>query len=184
MRRPRGIGLPLTAAALVFGIAATLLGSEQVEDAIDRLLSTAGPARVSFDGAARVVDGDTLEVSGRRVRLAGVDAPELAQTCLGGDGRSLACGQQVRAALAAFIGNNVVSCQEIGNDRFERILARCRVRGQDLAAWLVTSGLAAAYAGRSDAALRAAEASARAAGTGLWAGEFERPDIWRRRHND
>jgi endonuclease YncB( thermonuclease family) len=184
MRRLRGAGLPLVALALVLGVAAALLGSEHVEEAIDRLLATTGSARTSFAGAARVVDGDTLEVDGRRVRLAGVDAPELGQTCTGGDGRILACGQQVRAALTAFIGHSVVSCRETGNDRFDRILARCHARGHDLAEWLVASGLASAYAGRSGGPLRAAEAAARAAGTGLWAGEFERPDAWRRRRGE
>ena len=181
MRVPRGTSLPLAAILLVLGIASTLLGADWIEDALDLLLAPTGPGLMSFAGAARIVDGDTLEVDGRRVRLAGVDAPELAQTCTGVDGQSLPCGQQVRVALSAFIGHSVVSCREVGADRFDRILAQCQVRGHDLGAWLVASGLAAAYAGRSGKPLRTAEATARAAGTGLWSGEFERPDVWRRR---
>jgi endonuclease YncB( thermonuclease family) len=184
MKGPRGAALPLAAIGLVLGIASALLGADWVEDALDMLLAPSGHGRMSFSGAARVVDGDTLEIDGRRVRLAGVDAPELAQTCTGGDGQSLPCGQQVRVALSAFIGHGVVSCMEAGTDRFERTLARCRVRGQDLGEWLVANGLAAAYAGQSGKPLRAAEATARAAGAGLWAGEFERPGAWRRRRGD
>lgn len=179
MTRLTGSLLPIGALALVAVVAAALLRLPWLDDAIDALFDAA-----VFAGAARVIDGDTLDIDGRRVRLSGVDAPELAQTCIGADGEERSCGREVRAALAAFIGADVVACRDLGRDRYQRILAVCAARGQDLAAWLVTNGLAAAYAGNSGNALRGIEEAARSAGRGLWAGEFQRPELWRRRTGD
>ena len=58
-----------------------------------------------LQGAARVVDGDTLRVAGERVRLFGIDAPEIGQPCRdGGD-----CGAQSKAHLEALIGGRDVT---------------------------------------------------------------------------
>ena len=53
---------------------------------------------VPLTGAAMAVDGDSIEIAGTRIRLEGIDAPELAQTCADTQGQSWACG---RAALRA-----------------------------------------------------------------------------------
>jgi endonuclease YncB( thermonuclease family) len=45
-----------------------------------------------FGGAVRVVDGDTLDVGGTRVRLHGIDAPEIGQHCNRPDGLRWDCG--------------------------------------------------------------------------------------------
>src|SRR5215218_3460822 len=44
-----------------------------------------------LQGLATVIDGDTLEIGGRHVRLFGIDAPETGQTCTRPDGRSSPC---------------------------------------------------------------------------------------------
>ena len=49
-------------------------------------------------GQATVVDGDTLEVHGQRIRLFGIDAPEAPQTCTAG-GEAYQCGQKPRSPL-------------------------------------------------------------------------------------
>src|SRR5687767_8406773 len=52
----------------------------------------ASAASADLAGPVRVIDGDTLDVGGTRVRLHGVDAPESAQMCLDGEGQGWACG--------------------------------------------------------------------------------------------
>ena len=49
-------------------------------------------------GLARVIDGDTIDVAGERIRLHGIDTPESRQTC-GLDGRDVRCGKAATAAL-------------------------------------------------------------------------------------
>lgn len=127
-------------------------------------------------GSARVSDGDSLVVNGQRIRLEGVDAPELQQTCTR-DGAEYPCGQRAREALVKLIGSREVSCESNGEDRYGRILARCVIDERDLAALLVEQGWAVAYGD-----YRREEADARAQRLGLWGGEFEEPQVWRRTH--
>ncbi len=134
-----------------------------------------GPARTLI-GAAQTIDGDSLRLNGEELRLEGLDAPELRQSCADAAGRPVACGRVARSALAALLARGVATC-EIGRaDRYGRGLARCRVGEIDVNAEMVRLGHAVAYGG-----YRGEEAQARAAGRGLWALSFERPETWRRR---
>src|SRR5690606_2389809 len=74
-------------------------------------------------------------------------------------------------------GGGAVACEGWSRDRYDRLLARCTVAGRDLARAMVEQGWAVAYGGYDDA-----EAEARRARRGLWAGSFERPQDWRRIH--
>lgn len=134
-----------------------------------------GRALHEFAGAARVIDGDSLEVDGRRVRLLGIDAPELDQSCRRG-AETYACGQEARRALGALIAGHAVSCTTKRKDRYERYLATCRATARNLNLAMVEEGWAVASGD-----YERAEASARAAERGLWAGEFDRPRDWRAR---
>src|SRR3546814_9272266 len=62
----------------------------------------------SFSGTARVVDGDTLRIGTQRVRLHGIDAPELAQRC--GTERRQRCGEMAAAWLKARVEGKRVAC--------------------------------------------------------------------------
>jgi endonuclease YncB( thermonuclease family) len=127
-------------------------------------------------GMPQVVDGDSLTFGGTRLRLIGIDAPELGQTCAGPRG-DYACGREARNALAEMIGGRPVTCEAWRRDRYDRLLASCKAGGVDLNRAMVERGWAVAYGDHDDA-----EQSARAAGRGLWAGSFERPQDWRRIH--
>ena len=131
---------------------------------------------VVLTGATRIVDGDTLVVAGRRVRLAGMDAPEMDQVCLRA-GQDYPCGIVARDALRALLAGREPSCSISGRDRYGRDLGCCSVAGADLGADLVRRGLAVAYGGYARE-----EREARAALAGLWAGSFTHPDEWRRTH--
>ncbi|MDQ0347953.1 thermonuclease family protein [Ancylobacter vacuolatus] len=130
-----------------------------------------------LSGAVRVADGDSLEISGERVRLEGIDAPELHQEC-GEGAKAWPCGMKARAALAALVAQGEVSCRPVDEDRYGRAVARCTVGGADIGAELVRQGWAMALG----LAYRAEARAAKSAGAGIWAGPFETPAEWRARH--
>ena len=137
-----------------------------------------GSVHPDVSGRASVIDGDTIEVGGERIRLHGIDAPEREQLCRAG-GKNLRCGRQVSRALADRVDGRLVVCEEQDRDRYGRIVALCRADGQDLGAWLVSQGWALAYR-RYSTAYVSEEASAKAARRGLWRGAFVPPWDWRR----
>ncbi len=85
-------------------------------------------AWADITGKARVIDGDTIEVAGQRIRLHGIDAPESRQLCRR-DGERWRCGKDATSALKAFLGSRPVSCEELDRDRYRRIVAKCAVEG-------------------------------------------------------
>ncbi len=131
-------------------------------------------------GQARVIDGDTLDISGERVRLHGIDAPEMRQTCAAPDG-DWSCGEWARDELLRLIGGAALRCTGIERDRYGRLVATCHADGRDLGAALVEGGAAIAYR-RYSYAYTAQEDRARRARRGMWAeGETDlvRPAQWR-----
>lgn len=140
-------------------------------------LPVARPGGPVLAGTATVIDGDTLEVRGQRIRLHAVDAPESRQTCRRG-AEVWRCGQAAALALSDRIGRRPVRCEQTDIDRYRRIVARCSVGGEDLGAWLVGQGLAIAYR-RYGRDYVEAETDAREARRGMWAGDFEMPWDWR-----
>jgi endonuclease YncB( thermonuclease family) len=139
----------------------------------------AWPAAASdLTGRASVIDGDTIEIHGQRIRLFGIDAPESRQTCEA-DGQTWRCGQQAALALADHIGQHTIACEGRDTDRYGRIVAICWADLEDLNAWLVSQGWALAYRHYSTAYV-GEEDAARAAHLGIWRGTFEVPWKWRR----
>jgi endonuclease YncB( thermonuclease family) len=130
-------------------------------------------------GLARVIDGDTLVIGERSIRILGIDTPELDQTCHDAAGHTWHCGADARLALATRVAGQQVSCHVASQDRYGRDLARCATGGSDLAEWLVREGWAIP-AGDERARYRAAGREAEANRKGIWAGSFMRPVDWRR----
>lgn len=165
------IGLVAVLAALLSGLALPpdLMGS--------------APRQQDWSALAaevRVVDGETLRLGDRTVRLAGVDAPDRGQSCADQAGRTFDCGAAAAEALSRLVNNRSVLCLVSGRDRFGRGLAQCSAGGAELNAGLVASGWA--LAGEGQAELAGLEAEARRGARGLWAGGFTRPEEWRRRN--
>lgn len=125
-------------------------------------------------GRPAISDGDSLTLLGERIRIRGIDAPELAQSCMRKD-HPYACGREARDALVKLIGGAAVRCTGRKRDGYGRLLARCEVGEQDLGRAMVENGWAVSYGDYRDV-----EAAARKAGRGLWAGSFESPELWRR----
>jgi len=143
-------------------------------------LASASPTLAeTIVGRATVIDGDTLDIRGTRIRLHGADAFESAQLCQGADGKAYRCGQRAALALADRIGTDTVSCEQTDTDRHRRIVAVCSLRGEDLNAWLVREGHALAYRQYGKDYVPQEDA-ARGAKRGAWAGSFTPPWDWRR----
>ena len=131
-------------------------------------------AAADISGHARVVDGDGLEIEGRRIRLHGIDAFEMRQTCGGNP-----CGRASTEALRNLVGGRPVDCAEMDRDRYGRIVAVCHVGGEDLGAAQVRRGHAVAYTRYSQRYVLQ-ERAARRENAGAWAHGFTHPEAWRR----
>ncbi len=135
-------------------------------------------AWADITGQPRVIDGDTLEIAGQRIRLHGIDAPETRQLCYL-DGKRWQCGKDAGNILSDWINHRPVTCQERDRDRYGRIVAVCYVGDEDLNAWMVLQGLALAYR-RYSLDYVDHETDAQLARRGVWATRFVLPWEWRR----
>ena len=150
--------------------------------------SPAGPSSPSVTspssaliGRASVIDGDTIEIQGERVRLNGIDAPESAQLCNDASGKSYRCGAVAAQALSAFLAkSSPTKCEYVERDQYGRFVGNClRADGSSVAAWLVRNGHALDWRRYSNGAYAADQKTAAAAKVGLWAGTFQSPWEWR-----
>ncbi|MDQ6436362.1 thermonuclease family protein [Mesorhizobium sp. LHD-90] len=140
------------------------------------------PQRVgSIAGRASVVDGDTIEIHGERIRFNGVDAPESSQLCLDAGGRKYRCGSMSANALADFLGQSTpTTCELVERDRHGRFVGNCyRADGTSVQEWLVLNGFALDWERYSGGAYAKLQEDARSRNSGLWSGSFENPWDWR-----
>lgn len=161
------------AALAVAGMAGAMLWllAGSTSDAARPAAASAAPGQ-SVSGMARAIDGDTLDVNGVRVRLEGIDAPELGQTCARPWFGSWPCGQQAADHLARLVRDREVSCVSRGTDVYGRMLAECTTAGLAINANMVRSGLAWAFV-RYSTAYSGIEAEARAMKLGVWQGRSQ-----------
>ena len=144
------------------------------------LLAMSGVAvRGELAGRASIVDGDTLEIHGLRIRLWGIDASEGSQLCRGDDSTPYRCGTKAANDLDAFIAERPIVCTQLSQDQYERAVARCSVAGIDLGEWLVRNGLALDWPQYSKGRYAAAQREADQAGRGMWVGSYVEPWLYR-----
>lgn len=138
-------------------------------------------AKETFSGQILYAsDGDTLWVQAdtggrpRKLRLDGIDAPEICQTG----------GADSRAALLQRVLHKPVQVTLRRYDNYGRGLARIELQGSDLGAQMVQSGHAWSDRWRRDTGPYAnEEAQARLSRLGLFAnGQLELPRDFRKRH--
>lgn len=171
------------AAALVLLVGPLLTGEAS---------SPAGPAGIvtssisrsdatpdSLAGGASILSGDTLRISGRMVQLAGIEAPEAAQSCVRDSGTRWPCGAAARRALEQLTRRERLSCETVEARSTAPALVRCRTgAGSDIAAEMVRAGHAFAEQGFF-ASYGNEEQQARGAKAGIWSGSPQRPGEYR-----
>ncbi|MDR6623857.1 thermonuclease family protein [Caulobacter segnis] len=114
--------------------------------------------------ALAVHDGDTLCCGSERVRLFGVDAPEVSR----GNASAEPLAHEARDELIRLTRGRV-GCRFVDRDRYGRFVGRCwSDASPDINAALIRSGLATEYRRYSKGAYAAAEDEAQSAGRGAW----------------
>lgn len=129
----------------------------------------------------RVLDGDTIDLEGTRIRLQEIDAPEARQSCRNKEGETYPCGKAATSALMLMAASGDVRCDlEPEKDRYGRALGICYAADDtDINGWLVRQGYALAYREYSER-YAAQEDQARAEGKGLHSGAHVAPWDWRK----
>jgi len=143
---------------------------------LGRLILGLNGFRTDLEGFPHVADGDSITLNGERIRLKGIDAPELDQLCLR-HGETYECGREAKRELQRLIGGSQVSCRGDGRDQYDRLLGTCSAGEIELNKAMVESGWALAYG-----EYETVEVRARLADRGLWQGSFDRPKEWRAGH--
>jgi endonuclease YncB( thermonuclease family) len=132
-------------------------------------------------GRANVIDGDTIEIQGKRIRLNGIDAPESAQLCRNEHRKLYRCGAEAAKALDNFLAAaRPTRCVFVGRDRYGRFVADCyRADGASVAAGLVRGGWALDWPRYSKGEYADEQNAAKEKRLGLWTGTFIAPWDWR-----
>lgn len=126
-------------------------------------------------GQASIIDGDTIEIHGQRIRLWGIDAPESSQRCRNSNSDLYRCGADAANKLAAFTAEKVVNCAPLDRDRYGRTVARCAVNDIDIGEWLVRNGLAFDWPRYSSGRYCLTQDRARRGDKGIWVGTWTPP---------
>ncbi len=137
--------------------------------------------RERIKGRGKVLTGDTIRISGQKIRLSGIEAPERAQTCETSKQKKWKCGVAAAAALAKLIRRREITCYFGSAARDDVRTGTCQVRDKDIAAQLVREGYVFAKPGWF-AAYGSLERQARQTKTGIWQGTPQRPDEFRASH--
>ena len=140
-------------------------------------------------GFPKVVDGNTIHIKSYKIRLEGIDAPEIKQKCkkpylqimFFNFQKDYNCGLVSKKKLTQKIANKPVKCILLGKDRYKRYLAKCLKGTIDLNRWMVRNGYAIAYRKYSKLYIPD-ENLAKDEKLGLWRGIFVEPEQWRRKN--
>ncbi len=129
-------------------------------------------------GIPKVVDGDTIYINSYKIRLEGIDAPEMKQKCKRNE-KEYFCGNISKKRLEKKIENTVIKCISLTKDRYKRYLATCFSKKINLNRWMVKNGYAFAYRRYSKMYVND-ERFAKENNLGLWSGTFIKPEKWRK----
>ncbi|MBR1600892.1 MAG: thermonuclease family protein [Alphaproteobacteria bacterium] len=125
----------------------------------------------------KIVDGDSLEIGERRIRLDGIDAPEFTQICTDNNGADYDCGIKALHYLENLISGKNIDCQCLKQkDRYNREICECFVKNVSLNKAMISAGWAVTY---RDKTFLSQEKQAKQNKRGIWQGKFMRPAIYR-----
>ena len=141
-------------------------------------------------GIPKIVDGDTFKINEYKIRLEGIDAPEIKQQCkkeklkissiIGYTFyKNYNCGEVSKKNLDAKIFGSKIKCVSSGKDKYKRYLATCFKDRINLNRWMVRNGHAVAYR-RYSKDYVPDEEFAKENKLGLWKGKFINPEKWRK----
>ena len=145
-----------------------------------------------ISGKIKVTDGDTIKIGKEKIRLFGIDAPELKQICTGLQGNYL-CGKRSKEFLEIFTKESEITCLYSTRDRYKRILGVCYIGGKEtlavkkkfkkleLNSTMVRKGHAVAYIKYSNNYIND-EIYAKTNNYGIWKGSFDFPWEWRKKN--
>lgn len=128
-------------------------------------------------GKLRVIDGDSLMLDRKEIRLSGIDAPEFRQTCYDANNKEYPCGQKATQALKKLAGEDI-KCKHITKDKYKRYVSICYSNGINLNKKMVEKGWAVAYTRYTNAYVQA-EKQAKQQKKGVWQGRFLKPELYR-----
>lgn len=125
-----------------------------------------------------IVDGDTIFVNKIKIRLEGIDSPELKQLCKNKDNKDYRCGVSATEFLKSIIENKEVKCFNQGKDVYKRILGICYIDDLNINQEMVKSGNAVAT-NYGNVDYIDIEKQAVKSKLGIWQGSFTTPHRWR-----
>lgn len=169
MRALRNIGFWL----LLIAMLALAVRFERRPLASEKIVAAGGEV-------VHVIDGDSLRIGDREIRIAGIDAPEYRQNCSDAEGRDWPCGKEARTALERLVKAGRLSCVRKAEDRYGRGLAHCRAGEVDLAKRMAEQGWALDARDKRFPPPAGAIAAAKAAKRGIWRGLHQHPAEWRK----
>ena len=140
-----------------------------------------------IQGKVKVIDGDTVKIKNNKIRLSGIDAPELNQLCSKvflslsfiSFNKKYSCGKISTEKLTRLLKNKIILCKVENIDRYKRKLATCYKNKLNINSWLVRNGYALAYIKYSKKYVLQ-EKEAKRDQLGIWQGTFENPWDWRK----
>lgn len=134
----------------------------------------------SIIGYPKIIDGDTIHINNKKIRLHGIDAPERNQMC-SFEENEWPCGKQSTIELKKLINNQIIQCKIKDTDIYKRYIAVCLVNQINLNQIMVKKGWAIAYKYYSKDYINE-ENYASKKKVGIWKGEFEEPYLYRKRN--
>ncbi len=142
-----------------------------------------------ISGFAKVVDGDTIKINSKKIRLYGIDAPEKKQKCkktyltisFMSFTKDYMCGEVSTQKLIKKINKQKLNCNILDVDRYKRLIGECFKRNINLNSWMVSNGYAVAYRKYSKKYI-SDEINAKNNKLGIWQGKFEMPWDFRRKN--
>jgi len=136
-----------------------------------------------FSGKIKVLDGDSIFVNKKEVRLYGLDAPEYSQTCFDKENQEYACGKNSRQFLYNLAHNKEGYCFYAKKDIYNRYLGKCFIENTSINQAILKNGMAVIYSFKNiERSFEILEKEARKKELGIWQGKFELPKDYRKRN--